>query len=377
MSSNFICFLSLLLSSIFIAWKSPADTIPSPLLQWDLHDLSILLPLPQNEESERELLRLNESQNLELPAEILQALPPFILDDLDEAGTEKSLRLLAVRIDPCFKDSVLDSDDLCRRQIRVILQPLLNKGETYSTTDAALHLFYEFDLSQWTKFLLDWERVKSQGPWKDQLSVHPVLKSEGLQGPKWKNMRKIILQYCELKNLRRVTISTVNRGGFFWSFKGVEVQGGQIQSEIQIPFLQGSTQQVYFTSPQNFEEFKGAFRPTPTWNPLIGKFLKDSLSAMNVQSPNSEDWEGFFKSIRGVDDPSLFNPGDIDCASCHVAPQILNWADGKMSSSNKTRSNRIRMFGYFETEPQVTQRVLKETQGSLIRMTLQPNSRQF
>jgi hypothetical protein len=90
------------------------------------------------------------------------------------------------------------------------------------------------------------------------------------------------------------------------------------------------------------------------------------------------------EALLRIENPTLESAEVVDCASCHIANRLRGFMEttfpaatppatlyagaiearrviGKAEASNQN----IRAFGYFETEPVITQRVANETHAAL------------
>jgi hypothetical protein len=108
--------------------------------QWDLNDVTYIMPLPTNAD-ENNLLKL-KSPGLGgelLKPEFLKEMPVLSIRHNPEEITQR-LRVMTVRIDPCFP---LPTPTSCQKQIRLVWQPVsIDKHKNVITLDMALHSFY-------------------------------------------------------------------------------------------------------------------------------------------------------------------------------------------------------------------------------------------
>lgn len=358
--------------------------------QWSfglgLNDVSILLPLPQNKIEFQQMIPAQEPARPEggplVPAKYINQLPQLILDDLEPEVRPQQLRVIALRFDPCFHESAHESAQgpaPCRRQIRLVFQPVSFHQERAMTFDAALHAFYDFSESEWKDVIHDWKQTRA-GTQSEALQVHPVIQSEGLGGQHWGRLRTLILKHCQLKNLKRVTISSVNSFGFQWVFQGMDIDDAGNSSFINIPRVH-KDRQMFFTNLSNLQEFTGTIHPAPEGEELWIKFLKSSKHAKN--SLTEEQLMKILGRSLEFENPRLTNTANLDCVSCHVAQtnqfwgahNLANWKTDlelnikrftspwnlQNTSVRPFRTNQIRAFGYFLDEPIISGRVINES----------------
>lgn len=337
------------------------------------NDISILLPLPKQAEEAR--MWGPESGDILLPGAIFSRLPDIVLD-LDKGTVyKKALKVVAIRIDPCFREENTN----CRRMIRMVWQPLVFEENRFTTLDAAIHTFYELNEGQWLSLL---KELPAGAPGK-KLGVHPLLAKEGYQGATWKKLQ-LILKYCNPVTLVRATAMTVNPLGNIWFFSGLEVKGAAAQP-IKIPRVNDLTQGFFANvSDLDSPEFRVAMDPAPQDQQSFLRLLRDSVSAHRM--PDADLHDATREALR-LENPEITHPGNVDCASCHSARLASAWAarsfpswdwlnlfeDEIFSDGGKaylpepktTPPNVLRMYGYFDDEPVIARRVEFETIQSL------------
>lgn len=336
------------------------------------NDISILLPLPKKGEEAR--MWGPESGDVLLPGEVFKRLPEIVTDLDPETLYKKSLKVLAVRIDPCFREG----NEPCRRQIRFVFQPLVFEENRFTTLDAAIHTFYELNESQWNGMVTALPKGAA-----GSLSVHPTLKKEGYAGDTWKKLQTI-LKFCNPVTLKRATVMTVNPLGNIWFFSGLHVDEG-VMNSINIPRVKAFTQ-GFFTAMNDLDgpEFRVAMDPAPHEQGAFLKLLRHSAGAKEMGEKNLQEAT---REAIALENPRLTHPGNVDCASCHGARLAEAWAMRNFPDWNwrnlfekelysdegvvflpeakTTPANVLRMFGYFEDEPVIARRVEFETRESL------------
>lgn len=361
---------------ILCLWAAPTRAA------WDLNDVSYLLPLPEQKE-DAGLLRISaKGKGGELiPAGLLEFIP-FISFDMNRATTREALRLLAVRIDPCFP---LPTPQSCQRQIRLVWQPVVSSptGEV-RTVDAALHSFYVLQEKEWTALLADlqnWKARYSPGLGSMPLQVHPAWQEEGVSSPSLAAFHKVITRYAGKENLTRITAMLLRRGGLMWTFIGYSVNGDSLQS-FEIPRLNGKKAQGFINLAMPPDRFSnGGISPFPRGEDILNTLVAGS----DLLEPKDEDTiRREARAAFRIQNPQAFNPENMDCASCHVAQSATHWVLNnrpqlkveQIWNSEIYRNTRynlenqspgvantqvIRAFGYFGSEVAISQRVINES----------------
>ncbi len=330
------------------------------------NDVSILLPLP----TPVDFLNLLTPED-HGPEGALLYLPAFkkmneLVPEHENAVVWKNqLRVVALRLDPCFVEGV--GPKPCRRQIRLVWQPIVFKNAKPEARDAAVHSFYEFDEVTFQKIKMDWFRV-ANGKASDELQIHPQILQEGWQGEYWQNLRRVILQYCGEKNLIRMTTMNVMGGEQMWIFAGFDIVNGEV-IPMQVPrFFNKMSQGVISSSSAN-KGFTGGLMPAPEVDAEVGEFLEDSFSFKRNYS--EEQVRAVIVKAKEYESPAKHNPGTLDCASCHMADSIHRWGklnfpkwdwSEKTPSNGPLRTNQLRAFGYFMSWPVTSSRVVNETE---------------
>lgn len=344
-----------------------------------LNDLSVLIPLPKNSEASLMLSPYDEgSQGTLLSKKNYNKLFKLVVDKSNEEVWRDQLKVIAIRLDPCFVEGTGPLP--CRRQIRLVWQPLIEKENEVTTKDASLHSFYEFSDEEFAAILTEW-KMWSKTNKNLPLTIHPLLKKEGLSGKHWNQLRSIILKYCGEKNLVRMTSMGLSGSEQLWVFSGMDIDPKTTQSkEMIIPRIQ-TTIQTITQSSFDPHEFWGALTPAPNADLEFNLLVEDS---MFFKKRNTEiEVRKVVNSYLSFENPKKHNTGTLDCASCHLTSMTHQWTltnypnlkwdvefkDTKYQSAlnlenttlNKVNPHQFRIFGYFGQDPAISQRVINET----------------
>ncbi len=140
-----------------------------------------------------------------------------------------SLRVVAVRLDPCFAQIGPITDAAgCTNQLRVIFQSLAFASGATTAEDSGLHAFYALTRKQLTSALEEIiELRKASGGDADlgPLAVHPLVAQQGLSGAMGTGLAKIIQKYAGTSNLTRLT--RLYSSSDTWDFNGIDIAGGK------------------------------------------------------------------------------------------------------------------------------------------------------
>ncbi|MFN3453786.1 MAG: hypothetical protein ACK41T_02425 [Pseudobdellovibrio sp.] len=357
-------------------------------ISWSLNDVTYIYPLPKSI-YENNLLQL-KTQALGgelLPLRIVKKFPTMSLTHIQE-DLIRDMRVVAIRIDPCFP---LPTPASCQKQIRMVWQPVYADAQGKITTvDVALHSFYVLNDEDFESLLLDLKQWKAKfshlNADKEQshdeaLDIHPLLKSDVAL----KEFEKIMTLYSGEKNISRVTAMILRRMGDVWAFLGLNIKPeGQLLSPIQIPRLDKDVQaQLFFSSLESETDFLAAVvNPAPVVEgPDLSLFIENSKTFSENQLVET------LKSSLQIENPQLFNPENMDCVNCHVAQSSREWIAAKFQkegvkidetlfsdfkyknskynlenkSVQKFNTQQTRALGYFKDQLAVSQRVINES----------------
>lgn len=343
-----------------------------------LNDLSILVPLPKTSEFKLMLSPYEAGSKGSLLSKsvfqrIIQLVPEY---DNTRMWTQQ-LKVVAIRLDPCFIEGVGPLS--CRRQVRLVWQPVISEENELTTRDASIHSFYEFTEEQFANVLTEWQRWAKTDS-NSALVIHPLLQKQGLSGAGWKELRSIILKNCGEENIVRMTSMNVMADEQMWIFSGFDIFKDGSSKEMVIPRLKTVTQAITNTS-FNFKTYTGGMTPNPLEDNDFNLMVDDS-SWFKRKSTETQVRMAI-RSAISFENPKKHNTGTLDCASCHLANMAHSWSESNFPqfkwgtefndikyqsefnlnnpTKKEVRPNQFRIFGYFGKEPAISQRVINET----------------
>ncbi|MEQ1664393.1 MAG: hypothetical protein ABL927_03360 [Bdellovibrionales bacterium] len=344
------------------------------------NDISILMPVPLNPLEDHLLRASSEGAFGELfPRRFLDQMPELVFEPADE--TYKKLRVIAVRIDPCFPTTLIKSG--CQPQVRMIWQPLVqrSRGEM-KLLDAAVHTFYNLTAADFSTLIQQLEALKASFQFENLdeiLTINPQLKKLGLSSDYAKKLFSILLSHTGAERLQQATFMQLTGTENVWIFGGVFVLNGQINL-LPIPRVGGFTQ-AFTNNTRNGDFFQhGGAHPAPQGQDNINLLIGESR---NIKpSDEATVIENTMSAFR-IENPNLHNPSTMDCVTCHAAQPARLWAikqypwlslnergeefkfkskfDLTNSSTNPSNTKLMRAFGYDGIEPAISQRTINET----------------
>ncbi len=245
--------LAVALTLMLVACDGAEDAPPpAHAARFGLNDVSILLPMPSTA-ADGNLLRFGD---LGVGGPLL---PQAWFDDIAVFATEPhvappyaSWAIVGIRLDPCFPTLALLASDpsQCRRQVRLIAQPIVEEFGAAGTIDpavaidSAVHLLFDLGASEFEQFLTAWMAQVAAAP-SDvaaPLQVHPVIASEGLGGPFAVDLRRLILATVGEARLSQVTF--MEGRTFDWEFGGLRIIDGVRRSGRRAVFSRGEALQL-------------------------------------------------------------------------------------------------------------------------------------
>lgn len=346
---------------------------------WELNELSYLFPLPEPLAENHLWAPTTPGRNGTLLPRSVYAELPLLVVLRDREWLYENLRVVAARIDPCFREGE-DENAPCHRQIRFVWQPMELTRGSWTTLDAAVHTFHELSEPEWKSLRQSLLALKAKFPMTAglPLQVHPHL-SRSPQGAQFHELSRLLHSFTGPANLVRATAMTVNPMGTVWVFTGFDIKNG-VATRIPVPRTK-NVAQAFFASVENPFEYKSTMNPFPANESPFLRILQDSAAAER-EMKEEELVEGVRSAIKALN-PLRSNPGTIDCASCHAARAVPTWAKEKFtgwnweglfgkdlfrSGANLTdttpqarRTNMLRAFGYFGGDPVISPRTVFET----------------
>ncbi|MFS4459378.1 hypothetical protein [Bdellovibrio sp. HCB2-146] len=350
---------------------------------WDLNDVSYLMPMPSVIGDDNLLGTAAPGKGGSLiPDRIVKALPILAMGLSREEAAE-TLRVVGVRIDPCFP---LPTPQSCQRQIRFVWQPLEidRRTQEVRTIDAALHTFYVLTDAEFSLLLKDIQAWKTKFEVKTQglpLNIHPAWAKQGDKSPSLTAFHEIIKKYAGSGSMTRLTIMVLRGNADMWMFAGFDVKGDTVTNQF-VPRLDRKAQTFINMAVPRDHFSGGGIQPAPSGEDTLNKLAFESIQ---MDEPNTE--ETIRKEVRAafrIENPKVFNPENMDCVSCHVAQPVKHWVlnkrpgleveklwsadiyrNARYDMTNVTArisdTHRIRAFGYFDDGPAISQRVINES----------------
>lgn len=342
----------------------------------DLNDVSFLLPLPSTGR-EASLLGLaaDGAKGPLLPRRLYDGLP-LLVEGQDAGVLYEQLRVVSVRVDPCFPGTAPPEPPRCVKQVRLVAQPLHVKDGLVTTHDATVHLFYSLDDATFaaavkTLFELD---GASGGLTDGPLDVHPVVRRQGLDGPYHGKLKAMVLEACGLATLSRVAFMSVDEQSSAWQFGAFNVVGGALVDDLipRLPMLKVQAFQELGTA--SFRN--GALVPAAPNDPL-----DTLLSERAMRLADRRTLEKALTSALRIEHPERSSPKTVDCASCHVASRARRNAETfhQLDSTGHAdlyaapgfdlarrdavndEPRALRAFGYFGRDSAFSQRTINES----------------
>ncbi len=300
---------------------SPDGPITGSALQ--LNDVSIVLPLPTSL-AERDAGMLTASS-----AGMRGALLPRATYDaidgefsLSPTTVYTDLRVVALRIDPCFAQltPALDGSG-CEAQLRLVLQAIPGAPgaplETFAAIDSGIHTFYRLtraELYELKDAIVALRLASSMGEALGPLAPHPIVVRQGLDGAFSTGLRTLVLRVAGGANLTRVaTMKEGPTGWVFSMFDIVRAEPAQISRRTIATLPAGTTSQE--GAPLVINPLGVEFRPAPTgadtFNQLADSSIADGLA------PEARRAE--FDALMRIENPHASTPDSAACANCHFA----------------------------------------------------------
>ncbi len=375
-----------------------APAITGSALQ--LNDVSVLMPLPSTlaERDEGMLAATSAGPRGALfPATTLDAVKA--LSPSTGGLAFDKLRVVAMRIDPCFAVLAPTPDGVgCEAQIRLVLQPIsqfLGEGgrhpaENFGTH--AVHTFYRLTRAEVYALkddLVSLRLASSSGEALGPLAPHPLIEQQGLTGEFSAGLRALILGAAGAENLTRVAVMNLVASQQ-WDFQIFDVIDPSQVSPRPIATLppvttkqSGSASNISAGDSTNGSG-DSQFIPAPagpdTFNELAATPLANQLSG--------EARRAQFDALMRTENPQRTTAETVACASCHFTMTVkrrVAWRFGLFDSVSAdafvanpavvtpadlkptftTSEFSIHAFSYQSSIPMIVQRTVNESAAVL------------
>jgi len=347
---------------------------------WSPNDVSILLPLPAHDQDPALFSPNTRGAAGELlPARVLSLLPSLVTT-VDPAMIVRHLKVVAIRIDPCFPGSVPSHSQTCQPQIRMIWQPVFRNANGVLTVDAALHTFYDLTVPEFRQLMSAMVALKQSAGVSTRgrpLGVHPAIAVQGLRGRFWKGLAQIFLSASGEARLSRMTFMTLESPNQMWDFGGFDLTRGQGARPMVIPRVEARKQSFINTLDPRLG-FRGGARPEPQGGDTFNRMM---ASSQLLTPGDAQVLRESVDAIHRIENPRLHSPATIDCVSCHVAQPARLWAAGRfpqlgldqsphrftspMNLENRSPfkqfGNVVRAFGYQGNAVALSHRAIHES----------------
>ena len=314
------------------------------------------------------------------------------------------LRVVGIRLDPCFGETTNLGANTCTSTIRLVAQFFMrgpNVGQPFFDSNASIHLFYTLPQSEFASLAKEMLalRIKTGLPLQkglvsnQQTGVHPTIKEQGLRGEYANGLKATILKYAGEQTLTRIAFSVEDRSnaqanGYYnqqqgvpdsrWVFGGFEHRSGRLVP-LNIASLGDYTG---LQTVDTFPSMRGD-KNLVTVNPAIS-ISDDVFGAFNLvknaqgqfTSPDAPTIEKGRAAARKLQNPGNYNAHNSDCGSCHMAKQALATLQPQSTDLDfKSYTFRLdathasigpfRMFGWEQGRPVISARVVNETANVL------------
>jgi len=307
----------------------------------------------------------------------------------DVTMTYDHLRVVAVRLDPCFAQigPVTDPSG-CDNQLRIVFQSLDYGSGSTSAIDGAVHAFYRLSREQLIAAIKDivaLRKANGQRTAMGPLAPHPLIVKQGEDGAFAQGLNAILLKYASPANLIRFTHFQSSNLQTVWGFAGFDYDGSTLTPMV-IPNLPDKATSVSFfqgfASPMN-----GGFTPEST--------AEDSVTllanAANAKAAAKSAQQAAYDAALRIENPNFHSPNTIDCASCHVGnaarlligddvlglsatgnpnlftrdPKFVSARSMKQTTDVRKQPLNVHMLSYRNDKLMIGQRVINETAATV------------
>lgn len=361
------------------ACGGPGVTLPATT-KLDLNDVSWLYPLPATLAGRDSLLKFTSAgaKGALFTRAFFDQVKP-VDEVLDGTGIYSGMRVISARVDPCFPVNKKDEPLKCVKQLRLVAQIVeLDMSSKITTRDGTIHLFYDMTDGEWPQVLEGVTALKGLAKTATEskpLDVHPVMKTEGLEGAYAKRLNELITTFCGEQNLSRVAFMIALQDGKRWTFGAFNRKAALLEADPIPRFTDKEEQQV---EEHGVEERRNSeMIPSPT-----NIDLTTILSYTQIQLADDLTLQRATKEALLIENPDKETPQTIDCASCHLASRAVSFASVTRNIDLSSFTDRYvaparfdmrrvdevandpfaqRAFGYFHEKTALSQRTINES----------------
>ncbi len=334
-------------------------------------DVSILFPLPSGDGDLLAPTALGSHGPLLARATFDRLVAAGTVETDPVRGSYDALRVVSVRLDPCSRRS-----GGCEPEVRVVYQGIYaEQGQSFAA-DGAVHAFYRLEPGELEALVAQLSSLKQAngGLGTQELTVHPILAKQGLNGPFAIGLEKLLENFIGDDRARRVTFFDHHDGGEIdaWSFGALDRVDGVWVTQ-SIPELGAKQRQTITGSAAKLDAlnvFGGAsvdVGATELAGLLVGSGKLDAPARAS-----------FAQSVR-LQNPSLHDAENTNCASCHLAEGVRRSAELRFGlaagavpggftherslARDDVRSSitNLHMFGYLGRDVAIMQRTANES----------------
>jgi len=350
----------------------------------NINDVSILFPLPKQRNVD--LLKLDD---VGFGGQLLtKSVYDNVVGTLIGTITENlypKIRIVSLRIDPCFESMDLGSEK-CIKQIRIVGQPtVIDPGTANTTTlDGAIHLFYELTQNQFNQIIEGLKKLKKEVAldYSDTpLSVHPAMEAQGLEGSFYSGLKPLLLKNIGDQNLVKITFMRRGTAGDAWEFGGYDRTKNGDFKPFTIPVI-GIENEFFSTRSMGVLGQRLIPRESTLGANIRGHFPVKFLRTSRIENLNNEEFLLGLQKLLRIENPTKFNSGTVDCVSCHVAGHTLKYVEnysgistendinrfnipesvnGKLMDQTQSFPKSLRAFGYFLDLRAISQRTVNDS----------------
>lgn len=307
-----------------------------------------------------------------------------VVSPLSASERRSSLRVVAVRFDPCFGVLYPPPPGMtCEPDIRVVYQSIVDDGERLVARDGAIHVFYRLSPAEFADALTELRAARAERSNEPEgaLGANPALVAEGPRGPYALRIQGLLERYATEKNAVRVThfVRTASEADAMttWSFAIRERRGtGDAGfTDVVIPSTQVERQTLVTIVGGRWDA---------DITPAVP--LHDDVTHLFKVSSRAEEKEAFRASVRALN-PRVHTSDSIDCATCHITQSVAVFAGATrgldigayeerfrsrysldsttMSDADATGFKNVHMLSYLGRVLNVSPRVANETAAIL------------
>lgn len=245
-------------------------------------------------------------------------------------------RLVSIRIDPCTNGLQATQPEDCVRELRLVWQLLdteenRNKLGSSAVLDSNIHTLYTLSREEFSDVLKTMRSLHEEAS-IDTIAMpllpHPVIAKEGVSSNYLKGVLGLVNRYARASKLTEVA-SFIGISSIEWRMAHIAVKDGQAAPfpiPTQVDFDAKPSLRMTSTNDTSLNsDFGGGGTGHAFPIPQMSRFFGPEAAKMPERMPKTIEQK--VTNMFAIENPTMHNPKNMDCVSCHIASKQMSWLE--------------------------------------------------